>query len=170
MANILSSFSHITSQLPSVQALVSVQLPSVSGFQAISDGFSKLFGNKRAAYLALTSNGLCHVQTVGTSVVKKTEIPSGIIDKVRISKQNLPGHSDVSLPDVEITTKKINFKKVKEGKETKTVEVPEYSNYNFTLFPVTFGANLSHSKSAEEILGSAEMRSKLLGYLEGFAK
>jgi hypothetical protein len=170
MSNFLSSFSHITSQVPGIQALVSVQLPSVSGFQAISDGISRLFGNKRAAYLGLTNSGLCHIQTMGSQVVKKTEIESSTIDVVRVNNGNLPGHTNVSLPNVQITTKKINFKQVKESGETKTIEEPQYTNYAFSLFPITFGANLKYSQTAQEILNSTQMRKQVLGYLQSLDK
>lgn len=170
MSNFLSGFSHISSQVPGLKALVSVQIPPATGFEAITSSISSLFGSKRAAYLALTNSGLCHVITSGSSVVKKTEIAESSIDKVRISNGSLPDFREVSLPQVALTTKKINIKKVKEGGETKMQEVPEYTEYDFTLFPVTFGPNLKYSQSAEEIHSSTEMRKNIIAYLQGLGK
>jgi hypothetical protein len=181
MANqlsILSSFTHITREIEGINALVSVQYPELSSFQSFGDSFSKIFGNKRAIYLASTSQSLIHIQTVGEKIVKQEVISLNDIDDIKISNSTLSGERNVSLQEVSITTKKITYKTIKEKIEVKTekktkmetvkktIEVPVYQEYNFTLFPVTFLANLKYNQNQTEILQSVEMRKTMINFLQ----
>jgi hypothetical protein len=181
MANqlsILSSFTHITREIEGINALVSVQYPELSSFQSFGDSFSKIFGNKRAVYLANTSQSLVHIQTVGEKIAKKEVININEIDDIKISNTTLAGERNVSLQEVSITTKTITYKTIKEKVEVqtekktkikivkKTIEVPVYQEYSFTLFPVTFLANLKYNQNQTEILQSVEMRKSLISFLQ----
>ncbi len=181
MANqlsILSSFTHITREIEGINALVSVKYPELSSFQSFGDSFSKIFGNKRAVYLASTPQSLVHIQTVGEKIAKKEVISINEIDDIKISNTTLAGERNVSLQEVNITTKKITYKTIKEKVEvqtekkikiqtvTKTIEVPVFQEYSFTLFPVTFLANLKYNQNQTEILQSVEMRKTLINFLQ----
>lgn len=181
MANqlsILSSFTHITREIDGINALVSVQYPELSSFQSFSDSFSKIFGNKRAVYLANTSQSLVHIQTIGDKISKKEVINIHEVDDIKILSTTLAGERNVSLQEVSITTKKITYKTIKEKIEEitekktitktikKTIEIPIFQEYNFILFPVTFLANLKYNQNQTEILQSAEMRKSLLNFLQ----
>jgi hypothetical protein len=181
MANqlsILSSFTHITREIEGINALVSVQYPELSSFQSFGDSFSKIFGNKRAIYLASTSQSLIHIQTVGEKIVKQEVISLNDIDDIKISNSTLSGERNVILQEVSITTKKVTHKTIKEKVEVKTekktkmktvkktIEVPVYQEYNFTLFPVTFLANLKYNQNQTEILQSVEMRKTMINFLQ----
>jgi hypothetical protein len=181
MANqlsILSSFTHITREIEGINALVSVQYPELSSFQSFGDSFSKIFGNKRAIYLASTSQSLIHIQTVGEKIVKQEVISLNDIDDIKISNSALSGERNVILQEVSITTKKVTHKTIKEKVEVKTekktkmktvkktIEVPVYQEYNFTLFPVTFLANLKYNQNQTEILQSVEMRKTMINFLQ----
>jgi hypothetical protein len=175
-SNILSSFTHITQQIDGVNALVSVQYPELSSFQSLSDSIAKVFGNKRAVYLASTPQKLVHIHTVGEKIVKQESISINDIDEIKVSNANLSGN--VSLQEVRITTKTITYKTVKEKVEevtekktiTKTikkqVEVPVFQEYTFTLFPVVFQANLKYNQNMTEVLQSVEMRKNLVNHLQ----
>ena len=177
-ASILSSFTHITREIGGIDALVSVQYPELSPFQSLSDSFSKVFGNKRAVYLATTPQNLVHIQTVGEKIVKQESISINDIDEIKVSNAHLSSERDVTVQQVSITTKKITYKTVKEQVEevtekktiTKTikkeVEVPVFQEYNFTLFPVVFQANLKYSQNMAEVLESVEMRKTLVNHLQ----
>jgi hypothetical protein len=169
MANqlsVLSSFTHITQEIQGIRAIVSVQYPELSSFQSLGDSFSKILGNKRAVYLAMTDQNLWHIHTVGEKVVKKVAIETQSIDDIQIAHTTLTGERDVKLPQVSITTKHITLKKVKEGKVKKTVEVPNFTQHDFTLFPVTFLANLKYNQKVDEVLQSVEMRQTVLSSLQ----
>jgi hypothetical protein len=181
MANqlsILSSFTHITREIEGINALVSVQYPELSSFQSFGDSFSKIFGNKRAIYLASTPQSLIHIQTVGEKIVNQEVISLNDIDDIKISNSTLSGERNVSLQEVSITTKKIIHKTIKEKIEVKTekktkmktvkktIEVPVYQEYNFTLFPVTFLANLKYNQNQTEIIQSVEMRKTMINFLQ----
>lgn len=169
MANqlsVLSSFTHITQEIQGIRAIVSVQYPELTAIQSLSDSFSKILGNKRAVYLAVTDQQFWHIHTVGEKVVKKTPIEANHIDDVKISNTTLTGERDVKLPQVTITTKQVTQKTVKEGNEKKTVEVPNYTQHDFTLFPVTFLPNLKYSQKMDEVLQSVEMRQIVLNSLQ----
>ncbi len=173
MANqlsILSSFPHITREIEGIHAIVSVQYPELSSFQTISDSFSKVFGNKRAVYLGITSNHIWHIQTVGEKIVEKVAFSIDDIDNIDVMSSTLTGQSEVKLPQVSITTKKITFETIKEKIDKKTVkrtiEVPVYQEYNFTLFPVTFLANLKYNQSQKEVLQSAEMKQSVINFIK----
>lgn len=171
MANqlsILSSFPHITREIEGINAIVSVQYPELSSFQTISDSFSKVFGNKRAVYLGITSNHIWHIQTVGEKIVEKVSFSINEIDNIDVASTTLTGQRDVKLPQISLTTKKITFETIKEeiDKKTvkKTIEVPVFQEYNFTLFPVTFLANLKYNQSQTEVLQSAEMKQSVINF------
>jgi hypothetical protein len=181
MANqlsILSSFTHITQEIEGVNALVSVQYPELSSFQSLGDSLLKVFGNKRAVYLAVTSQSLIHIQTVGKRIVKQEIISVSDIDEIKIFNTTLTGEKNVGLQEVSITTKKISYKKVKEKMEEvvdnktvkktveKTIEIPVFQQYDFTLFPVTFLANLKYNQNQTEVLQSIEMRKLVLSFLQ----
>lgn len=181
MANqlsILSSFSHITQEIEGINALVSVQYPELSSVQSLGDSLLKVFGNKRAVYLATTSQSLIHIQTAGKRIVKKEIINVSDIDNIQISNTTLTGEKNVGLQEVSITTKKISYKKVKEKIEevvndkivkktiVKTIEVPVFQQYDFTLFPVTFLANLKYNQNQTEVLQSIEMRKLMISFLQ----
>ena len=181
MANqlsILSSFSHITQEIEGINALVSVQYPELSSVQSLGDSLLKVFGNKRAVYLATTSQSLIHIQTAGKRIVKKEIINVSDIDNIQISNTTLTGEKNVGLQEVSITTKKISYKKVKEKIEEvvndkivkktieKTIEVPVFQQYDFTLFPVTFLANLKYNQNQTEVLQSIEMRKLMISFLQ----
>ena len=169
MANqlsVLSSFTHITQEIQGIRAIVSVQYPELSAMQSLSDSFSKILGNKRAVYLAVTDQQLWHIQTVGEKIVKKVSIDANNIDEIKFSNTTLTGERDVKLPQVSITTKHITYKEVKEGKEKKTVEVPNFTQHDFTLFPVTFLSNLKYNQKVNEVLQSVEMRQIVLNSLQ----
>jgi hypothetical protein len=181
MANqlsVLSAFTHITQEVSGIRAIVSVQFPELTTMQSLSDSFSKVFGNKRAVYLALTDNAIWHIHTVGNKITKKTAIEANTIDEVKMSNTTLSGERDVKLPTINLTTKHITYKTVKEKVEEKTkkktvmktikkqVEVPVFQEYNFTLFPVTFLANLKYNQNMNEVLQSVEMRQMVLDYLK----
>lgn len=181
MANqlsVLSSFTHITQEISGIRAIVSVQYPELSGFQTLSDSFSKVLGNKRAVYLAVTDQAIWHIHTVGNKIVNKLAIEANTIDEIKVSNTNLSGERDVKMPVVNLTTKHITYKTIKEKVEeitekktiTKTVkkqvEVPIFQEYNFTLFPVTFLANLKYNQKVNEVLQSVEMRQMLMDYLK----
>lgn len=96
MANqlsILSSFTHITSEIEGINALVSVQYPELSSLQSLGDSFLKVFGNKRAVYLATTSQSLIHIQTVGERIVKQEIISVSDIDEIKIFNTTLTSQS-----------------------------------------------------------------------------
>lgn len=181
MANqlsILSSFAHITQEIEGINALVSVQYPELSSLQSLGDSFLKVFGNKRAVYLATTSQSLIHIQTVGERIVKQEIISVSDIDEIKVFNTTLTGEKNVGLQEVSITTKKISYKKVKEKMEEvvdnktvkktveKTIEIPVFQQYDFTLFPVTFLANLKYNKNQTEVLQSIEMRKSVLSFLQ----
>ena len=164
--SVLSSFTHITQEITGIRAIVSVQYPELTAMQSLGDSFSKVLGNKRAIYLAITDNTIWHIHTVGNKIVKKIAIETHTIDEIKISNTTLSGERDVKLPIVNITTKHITTKTVKEGKEKKTIEIPNYTQYNFTLFPVTFLANLKYNQNANEVLQSVEMREMVIDFLK----
>lgn len=169
MANqlsVLSSFTHITQEISGIRAIVSVQYPELTAMESLSDSFSKIMGNKRAVYLAITDNTIWHIHTVGNKIVKKTAIETDTIDEIQVSNTTLSGERDVELPIVSLATNHITFKKVKEGKEKKTIEIPNYTQYDFTLFPVTFLANLKYNQNVNEVLQSVEMRQMVMNYLQ----
>jgi hypothetical protein len=181
MANqlsILSSFTHITKEIEGINALVSVQYPELSSLQSFGDSFSKIFGNKRAVYLACNQQSLIHVQTVGEKIVKQEVINTNDIDDIKISNTTLTGERMVNLQEVSITTKKITYKTIKEKLEEQvgekkvkktiktTIEIPVFKQYDFTLFPVTFLANLKYNQNQTEILQSVEMRKAMLNFLQ----
>jgi hypothetical protein len=181
MANqlsILSSFTHITREIEGINALVSVQYPELSSLQSLSDSFSRVFGNKRAVYLACTPQNLIHVQTVGNMIVKQEIISINSIDDIRILNSTLSGERNVTLQEISITTKKITYKTIKEKIEVKTekktrmktvkktIEVPVFQQYDFILFPVTFLANLKYNQNQTEILQSVEMRKTMIRFFQ----
>jgi hypothetical protein len=181
MANqlsVLSSFTHITQEISGIRAIVSVQYPELTTMQSLSDSFSMILGNKRAVYLAITDNSVWHIHTVGNKIVKKIAIEVNTLDEIQISNTTLSGERDVKLPTVSLTTKHITYKTVKEKVEEKTekktvmktikkqVEVPVFQEYNFTLFPVTFLANLKYNQNVNEVLQSVEMRQMVMNYLQ----
>jgi hypothetical protein len=181
MANqlsVLSSFTHITQEISGIRAIVSVQYLELTTLQSLSDSLSRVLGLKRAVYLAITDNTIWHIQTVGNKIVKKTAIEANTIDEIQTSNTTLSGERDVKLPTVNITTKHITYKTVKEKVEEKTekktvvktikkqVEVPVFQEYNFTLFPVTFLANLKYNQNVNEVLQSVEMRQMVMNYLQ----
>jgi hypothetical protein len=181
MANqlsVLSAFTHITQEISGIRAIVSVQYPELTTMQSLSDSFSKVFGNKRAVYLAITDSTIWHIHTIGNKITQKTAIEANTIDDVKIANTNLSGERDVKLPTVNLITKHITYKTVKEQVEEKTekktvmktikkqVEVPVFQEYSFTLFPVTFLANLKYNQNMNEVLQSVEMRQMVLDYLK----
>ena len=164
--SVLSSFTHITQEISGIRAIVSVQYPELSTMQSLSDSLLKILGNKRAVYLAITDSTIWHIHTVGNKIVKKTAIEVNTIDKIQTSNTTLSGERNVKLPTVSLTTKHITLKKIKEGKQKKTIEIPNYIQYNFTLFPVTFLANLKYNQNVNEVLQSVEMRQMVMNYLQ----
>ena len=181
MANqlsVLSAFTHITQEISGIRAIVSVQYPDLTIMQSFSDSFSKILGNKRAIYLAITDQTIWHIHTVGNKIVKKTAIEVSKIDEIQTSNTTLSGERDVKLPTVSLTTKHITYKTVKEKVEEKTekktivktikkqVEIPVFQEYYFTLFPVTFLANLKYNQNVTEVLQSVEMRQMMMDYLK----
>ena len=181
MANqlsVLSAFTHITQEISGIRAIVSVQYPDLTIMQSFSDSFSKILGNKRAIYLAITDQTIWHIHTVGNKIVKKTAIEVSKIDEIQTSNTTLSGERDVKLPTVSLTTKHITYKTVKEKVEEKTekktivktikkqVEIPVFQEYYFTLFPVTFLANLKYNQNMTEVLQSVEMRQMMMDYLK----
>jgi hypothetical protein len=181
MANqlsVLSSFTHITQEISGIRAIISVQYPELSTLQSLSDSLSRVLGQKRAVYLAITDSAIWHIHTVGNKIVKKTAIEANTIDEIQTSNTTLSGERDVKLPTVNITTKHITYKTVKEKVEEKTekktvvktikkqVEVPIFQKYDFTLFPVTFLANLKYNQNVNEVLQSVEMRQMVMNYLQ----
>jgi hypothetical protein len=171
MANqlsILSSFTHITKEIEGISAIVSVQYPELSSLQSISDSFAKVCGNKRAVYLGITSNNIWHIQTVGEKIVKKVSFNMNEIDNIDVVSTTLTGHGEVKLSQINFTTKKITFETIKEKIEKKTVkktiEVPVFQEYTFTLFPVTFLANLKYNQSQTEVMQTAEMKQSLINF------
>jgi hypothetical protein len=181
MANqlsVLSAFTHITQEISGIRAIVSVQYPELTTMQSLSDSFSKVLGNKRAVYLAITDSTVWHIHTVGNKITKKTAIEANTIDDIKIANTNLSGERDVKLPTVSLTTKHITYKTVKEQIEEKTekkkvmktvkkqVEVPVFQEYSFTLFPVTFLANLKYNQNMNEVLQSVQMRQMVIDFLK----
>jgi hypothetical protein len=169
MANVqqfLGNFSHISAQVPGLKALASVELPAASGFRSILNSISGIFGNKRAAYVALGSQGLNLVQTVGTNVISQKAIAEAEIDKVKISNTNLAGSPGVELVSVAITTKKVTQKKQKDGT---MLDDTQYGSESFNMMPIAFQANLKYLQSENEILSSAAMRKELVAYLNKFS-
>lgn len=164
--SVLSSFTHITQEISGIRAIVSVQYPELSTMQSLSDSLLKILGNKRAVYLAITDSTIWHIHTVGNKIVKKTVIEANTIDEIQTSNTTLSGERNVKLPTVSLTTKHITLKKIKEGKQKKTIEIPNYIQYNFTLFPVTFLANLKYNQNVNEVLQSVEMRQMVMNYLQ----
>jgi hypothetical protein len=110
--------------------------------------------------------------------VKKTAIEANTIDEIQTSNTTLSGEREIKLPTVNITTKHITYKTVKEKVEEKTekktvmktikkqIEVPVFQEYYFTLFPVTFLANLKYNQNVNEVLQSVEMRQMVMNYLQ----
>ena len=180
MANqlgVLSAFTHITQEISGIRAIVSVQYPELTAMQSLSDSFSRILGNKRAIYLAITDQTIWHIHTVGNKIVQKTAIEISKIDEIQTSNTTLSGERDMKMPTVSLTTKHITYKTVKEKVEEKTekktivktikkqVEIPVFQEYDFTLFPVTFLANLKYNQNMTEVLQSVEMRQMVMDYL-----
>jgi len=167
-SSILSSFTHITREIEGINAIVSVQYPELSFFQSLNDSFSKVFGNKRAVYLGITPNKIWHIHTVGKKIVKKGSFDINEIDNIDVASTSLAGQYGVKLSQISITTKKITFETIKEKIDKKsvkkTIEVPVFRQYNFTLFPVTFLANLKCNRNQTEILQSVEMKQIVLSF------
>lgn len=175
---VLSAFTHITQEISGIRAIASVQYPELTAMQSLNDSFSRILGNKRAVYLAITDQTIWHIHTVGNKIVKKTAIEVNTIDKVQTLNTTLSGERDVKLPTVSLTTKYITYKTVKEKVEEKTetktivktvkkqVETPVFQEYDFTLFPVTFLANLKYNQNMNEVLQSVEMRQMVMDYLK----
>lgn len=173
MANqlsILSSFTHITREIEGINAIVSVQYPELSSFQSVNDAVSKVFGKKRAVYLAITSSKIWHIQTVGEKVVEKVLFDIHEIDNINVGSTTLKNQHEVKISQISITTKKITFKTIKEKVEKKTlkktIEIPIFQQYDFTLFPITFLANLKYSQNQTEVLQSVEMKQIVLNFLK----
>lgn len=69
--SVLSSFTQITQEITGIRAIVSVQYPELTAMQSLSDSFSKILGNKRAVYLAITDSTIWNVHTVGNKIVRE---------------------------------------------------------------------------------------------------
>jgi len=166
--SILSSFPHITKEIEGVSAIVSVQYPELSALQSISDSFSKVFGHKRAVYLVISSNNLWHIQTVGEKIVDKFLFNINEIENIDVVSTTLSGLHELKLPQISITTRKITTETIKEKIDKKMVkkivEVPVFQEYNFTLFPITFLANLKYHQSHQEVLQSVEMKQNVINF------